>query len=107
MFWDVGLSVYVHGAAAWVTVNGWPPTVMVPDRTVVVVFAWTLNVTSLLPVPVPWTRSIHGTDFDADHVQAAAVVTVNRPLPPPATTLCEVGLIVKVHDSAVCRTVTC
>src|SRR3954463_4332448 len=80
---------------------------MLPDRALVLVFAWTLNVTSPLPVPVPWATSIHGADFDADQVHAAAVVTVNRPLPPPAATPWEVGLMAKLHDRAVCRTVTC
>jgi hypothetical protein len=106
MFDDVGFSSYVHGAAASLIENVWPPTVMAPDRLVAVVFACTVNVTSPVPVPVPCATSIHGTVFDADQPQAEEVVTVNRPLPPPAAKLCEEGFSVKVQESAVCRMVT-
>ena len=41
-FDDVGAMVNVHGAPACVTVKVWPPTVIVPVREVVPVFAATL-----------------------------------------------------------------
>ena len=41
-FDDVGEMLNVHGAPAWVTVNVWPPTVIVPLRDVVPVLAVTL-----------------------------------------------------------------
>ena len=41
-FDDVGAIVNVQGAPAWVTVNVWPPIVIVPLREVVPVFAATL-----------------------------------------------------------------
>ena len=41
-FDEVGAIVKVQGAPAWVTVNVWPPIVMVPVRDVVVVLAATL-----------------------------------------------------------------
>jgi hypothetical protein len=41
----------VHDAAACVTVNVWPPTVIVPLRWLVDVLAVTLKATVVLPVP--------------------------------------------------------
>jgi hypothetical protein len=96
----------VHGAAACVTVKVRPPTVIAPLRELVAVFARTLNVTSLVPVPVPWAMSIQGTDFEADQLQLPAVFTVKRPLPPAAAKFCDVGSREKVQAIAVCRIVT-
>ena len=41
-FDEVGAIVNVHGAPAWVTLNVWPPIVIVPVRDVVPAFAATL-----------------------------------------------------------------
>jgi len=41
-FDEAGAIVNVQGAPAWVTVNVWPPIVMVPMRDVVPAFAVTL-----------------------------------------------------------------
>src|SRR3569832_2157913 len=83
-----------------------PAIVIVVEREAVPVFAVTLKLTSLVPTPVPCATSIHGTDFDADQLHPAGAVTVNRPPPPAAGMLCEAGLIVNVHATAVWRIVT-
>ena len=88
------------------TLNVWPPTVIVPVRGVVTVFACTLKVRSDVPVPPPCPSSIHGTDLEADQAQPAWAVTVNRPAPPSIGKLWDPGFSVKVHATAVCRTVT-
>ena len=74
-------------AAACVTVNIWPPTVMVPVRTPPV-FAATVNVTAPLPLPLvlPVTV-IHATLLVAVQAQPLATVTdSDMPVPPLAGT---------------------
>ena len=99
---EAGLTEYVQGAAAsCVTVNVWPPTVIVPVREVVALFAPTLNVTVPLPEPLaPAVTTIQLTVLDADHVQPAPVVTVNEPGPPAEGIDCDTGPIEYVQGGA-------
>jgi hypothetical protein len=73
-------------AAACVTVNVCPATVIVPVRDAPV-FAAMLNPTVPVPVPLaPDVTVIHGALLVAFHVQVLAVVTVTLPCDAPATT---------------------
>lgn len=87
----------------------WPPTVMVPLRGVVVVFAATVNETVPLPDPlaVPVTV-IHVAPLVALQAQPAAAVIENEPLPPDAGTDCDVGAMAYEHEvvAAACVTET-
>jgi hypothetical protein len=105
--WDVGEIVYVHGAAACVTVNVCPPAVMVPVRGVVVELAATLKVTVPLPEPLaPPVMVIQLALFVAVHVHPADVVTVNEPVLPPDGAAWDVGVSVYVQVGAVPACVT-
>jgi hypothetical protein len=90
-------------------VKVWPPTVMVPLRDVVVVFAATVNDTVPLPDPlaVPVTV-IHVTLLVALQAQPAPAVIENEPLPPDAGTDCEPGAMAYEQDvlAAACVTET-
>jgi len=84
----------VHGAAACVTVNVWPPAVIVPVRDVVAEFAATVNVTVPLPDPLaPPVIVIQVALLAAVHAQPLPLVTVNELVLPPATTDNETGEI--------------
>ena len=77
------------------TVNVWPAIVSVPWRVCVAVFAVAENVTMPPPVPLaPVLIVSHpGALLVAVHAQPAVVVTVEEPLPPPATIEALVGVI--------------
>jgi hypothetical protein len=82
----------VQGTPACVTVNVCPPTVIVPVRLMLPVFAATENVT--LPVSEPLAELvtvIQLAPLAAVQAQPADVVTVNEPVPPAAATDCESG----------------
>ena len=82
----------MQGAASCVTVNVWPPAVIVPVRDVVAEFGATLNVTVPFPDPLaPPVTVIQPTPLAAVHAQPLPLVTVNEPVPPPATTDSETG----------------
>ena len=103
---ETGEIEYVHGAAACVTVNVCPPAVIVPVRDVVAEFAATLNVTVPFPDPLaPPVIVIHVALLAAVHAQPLPLVTVNEPVPPPATTDSDTGETEYVHGAAACVTV--
>jgi hypothetical protein len=83
---DAGDSVTLHAAApSCVTATAWPPTVSVPVRDAVPVFA----VSDTVTVPGPTALAapstcIHPRSDAAVHAQAAPVVTVTDPVPPVA-----------------------
>ena len=89
------------------TVKIWPPTVMVPLRGVVEVFAATTNATVPLPDPVavPVTL-IHATLLVAVQLHPDVALIVNEPLPPAAGTDCDVGEMAYVHDAVFAACVT-
>ena len=63
-----------------------------PVRDVVVVLAATLNATVPVPEPLaPLVIVIQPTLLEAVHAQPPGLVTVNEPVPPPATTDSETG----------------
>ena len=63
--------------------NVWPPTVIVPDRELLLEFAATLKETVPLPDPEPEVMVIHPAVVLADHEQPLWVETVKLPEPPP------------------------
>jgi hypothetical protein len=80
----------VHGTPACVTVNVCPPTVIVPVRLALPVFAAALNDT--VPVSEPLAELvIQLAPLVAVQLQPAIVVTVKEPVPPAAGTDCETG----------------
>jgi hypothetical protein len=101
-------NVHGAGAAAWVTVNVWPATVIVPLRAAPL-FAATLNVVVPEPVPAaPLAIVIQSACEDAVHAQVLEeAVSAIDPEPPDAGTLCAAGEIEKVHAAggAACVTV--
>src|SRR5205814_1170960 len=103
---ETGERAYVHGAAACVTVNVCPPTVIVPVRALVALLAATLNVTVPLSVPlgVPVTVT-QLTPLVAVQLHPAPVVTVKDPVPPDDGSDCEIGESAYVHGAAACVTV--
>jgi hypothetical protein len=83
------------------TVKVCPPTVIVPARGVVVVFAATLKVTVPLPDPLaPLVTLIQLAPLVAVHAHPAPAVTEIEPLLPKAGTDWDVGEIVYVHGAA-------
>ena len=80
-----GESVYVHGAAAWFTVNVWPPIATVPLRAAPVLAA-TLYGTD--PVPVPLAAPVNVDPARccdvADQLQPAPAATLTLPDVPAA-----------------------
>ena len=86
--------VELHGVPACVTVKLAPAIVRVPVRLVVAPLAATVNVVVPGPVPAaPELTVIHAALLTADHTQPVPTLTVLLPVPPPATTVCEVGEI--------------
>lgn len=70
----------------------------VPDRTVVAVFAATLNPTDPLPLPLAGVvRVIHETRELAVHVQPVPAATVTLPVPPAAGIEVDAGCSEIVH----------
>jgi hypothetical protein len=89
---EVGEIAGVHGVPACVTVKLAPAIVSVPVRLVVAALAATVNVVVPGPVPAaPEVTVIHAALLTADHTQPVPTLTVLLPVPPPATTACEVG----------------
>jgi hypothetical protein len=99
---DAGETLTLHVTPAWLTVNVWPPIVIVPARVVPLGFAAALKLTVPLPLPVapPVTVSQLVSLLTAVHAQPAADVTVVDPVPPLATTDCDVGASEYVHGTA-------
>ena len=83
-----GVSAYVQGAAAWLTVYVWPPIVNVPCRVCVSAFAVGENDTEPLPLPlaVPVTLNQPDALLTALHAQPAGAVMAVDPVPPPTAT---------------------
>lgn len=76
------------------TVNVCPPTVIVPVRCVVAVFAATLNATVPLPDPVAVpVIVIQLTLLTAVHGHPPEAATVNEPLPPADGIDCDAGVV--------------
>jgi hypothetical protein len=99
-FVDVGEIAGVHGVPAWLTVKLSPAIVRVPVRLVVAALAATVNVVLPGPVPAaPELTVIHAALLTADHTQPVPTLTVLLPVPPPATTDCEVGEILGVQGA--------
>ena len=74
----------MHGAAVCVTVNVWPPTVIVPVRALVALLAATLNATVAVSVPLAVLVTVTQlTLLVAVQLHPAPVVTVKDPVPPP------------------------
>jgi hypothetical protein len=74
-----------------VTVNVWPPAVIVPARPGPALAA-TVNRTVPLPDPfAPALIVIHGVGVDAVHEQPDAVCTSKAPCPPPLPTSSDAG----------------
>jgi hypothetical protein len=87
--------VHDDDAPACVTVNVLPPIVIVLVRDAVLAFAAAVKPAEPLPDPVaPDVIVIHVSVVDAVQLQPAGAVTVIVPVPPPATTDCDVGEIV-------------
>lgn len=83
-----------------------PPTLIVPLRGIVSVFAATAYET--LPDPLPDAADvnvIHGAFDEADQVHDAVVVIVTLPVNPPAGAGCVAGATVYAHAPASCVTV--
>ena len=78
----------MQAAAAWFTVNVWPPIVSVPLRGLVLEFAVALNDTVPPPLPLaPLVTVSHDVLLLTPvHAQPAPAVTVVDPVPPPAAT---------------------
>jgi hypothetical protein len=89
----VGEIENVHDPAFCVTVNVWPPIVIVPVRALVFGLADALNATVPGPVPVaPLVTVNHDVSLLTPvHEHPARVVTAVEPVPPPATTVWVVG----------------
>ena len=69
------------------------------------VFAATLKLAVLLPVPLPVTTVTHAALLAAVHAQPALVVTATLPVPPGAANACELGVMLKEHGAAAWVTV--
>ena len=78
----------MQAAAAWLTVNGWPPIVIVPVRVLVFGLADALNATVPGPLPLaPLVTVNHDVWLLTPvHAHPAGAVTAVDPVPPPATT---------------------
>jgi hypothetical protein len=91
-----GLMANEQAAVAnWVTVNVWPPTVIVPVLELFTVFAAAVKPIVLLPVPEMGPVNVsHESPGEtvALQEQEAPVETVKFPAPPAAITLVPVGL---------------
>jgi hypothetical protein len=99
---DAGETLTLHVTAAWLTVNVCPPMVIVPARVVPLGLAAALKLTVPLPLPVAPAVTVNQLVLllAALHEQPAADVTVVDPVPPLATTDCDVGASEKVQDAA-------
>ena len=81
-----GVSAYAQDAAAWFTVNVWPPIVNVPWRDCVRAFAVVEYDTEPLPLPlVVLLLTLNQPDalLTAVHAQPAGAVIAVDPVPPP------------------------
>jgi hypothetical protein len=76
--------------------------VIVPDRVVPFGFAAALKVTGPVPLPVAPAVTVSQLVLllTAVHEHPVGDVTVVDPVPPPATTDCDVGASEKVHGAA-------
>ena len=87
--------------AGCVTVTVCPAMVIAPVRCVVPVFGATLKLTLPFPVPLGVPVSvIQVTPVNELHPHPAAAVIVTDPVPPPAGTVCDVGLTAYVQGAA-------
>jgi hypothetical protein len=85
--WLEADSEYEHAiaAAAWFTLNTWPPTDRAPDLALVVVFAATENDAAPLPFPLPGDCTVsHDALLVAVHAHPLPTVTFRVPAPPVA-----------------------
>jgi hypothetical protein len=90
---EVGVMVSVQGAAASVTVKVAPAMVKVPVRAVPAGLAAALKPTDPLPLPVaPLVMVTQLSLLAAVQAHPVGAVTETEPVPPPATTDCEVGV---------------
>jgi hypothetical protein len=103
----LGAIVYVHGAAACVTVNVCPPMVSVPLRCEAFGLPVALKLTAPLPLPpAPLVIVSHEMSLlTAVHAQPPGAVTAVEPVVPPNAIDALVGAIAYVHGAAACVTV--
>jgi hypothetical protein len=93
-----GARVAEQTTAAWLTVNVWPPMVIVPVRAVRFGFAPMLNATVPSPDPLPPEVIVsQDAEEDAVHEQPASVSTLTLLLVAAAGTDVLTGLIANVH----------
>jgi hypothetical protein len=97
-----GVSANVQGAAAWLTVNVCPPIVIVPARVAAFGLAAALKLTVPLPLPLAPAVTVNQPVLllTAVHEHPVGEVTVVEPVPPAATTDCDVGVNENVHGAA-------
>lgn len=96
----------VQAGADCVTVNVWPPAVIVPVREEVVEFAATVKAIDADPDPLaPDVTVIHVALLTAVQVQPVAAVMVTEPVPPAAATDSPDDPRAKVQDAAAWVTV--
>lgn len=89
---DVGVTTYLHAAAACVTVTVSPATDSVPVRDVVSGFAATAKEMDARPVPtLPAVMVSHDARLEADHAQPVGATTSTRIAPPDADAACAIG----------------
>jgi hypothetical protein len=83
-------------------VNVCPPIVIVPARVDAFVLAEALKLTVQVPLPLAPAVTVSQLVLllTAVHAQPVAEVTVVEPVPPAATTDCDVGLRENVHGTA-------
>ena len=85
MFWVAGVSTASHAAPACVMTKGWPATVRVVDRELLLVLAATLNPTLPFPVPEVGVLNVtHDALFCVFQKHARPAVTVIVPVPADA-----------------------
>jgi hypothetical protein len=97
-----GVRVNVHGAAAWLTVNVCPPIAIVPARVAGFGLAAALKLTVPGPLPLAPVVTVNQLVLllTAVHEHPVGDVTVVDPVPPAATTDCDVGASENVHGAA-------
>jgi hypothetical protein len=94
----VGAMAAVQTTPACVTVNVWPPAVIVPVRGDRLVFAATLKFTVPSPDPLaPDVMVSHDADVDAVHAQPVSVSTLTLPLVAAAGTEAVTGAMAKLQ----------
>lgn len=98
--WPVGEMEKAHDDPAWLTMNVWPPTEIVPVRANEPVFGAALKVTVPGPDPLePPVMVIHAAPLTAVHAQPVLALTEMVPVPPAVGSDALVDASVTVHDA--------